>query len=83
MLFRSQKHGTQSAKGGETKGSLKGGAGGNGQITINEIGSVLNYPEKEIILSKNENYQIEEQKITYTELNEIQTENLEVRKHKI
>lgn len=64
-------------------GTYKGGEGGKGQITINEIGSVLNYPEKEIILNKDETYQIEKEKITYTELNEIQTENLEVRRHKI
>ena len=59
-------------------GSVDGGNGGDGTVTINEVGQVLNYPEKEIILHKGDNYLVDKNLITYTKLNENQTENLTV-----
>lgn len=59
-------------------GSVDGGNGGDGTVTINEVGSVLNYPEKEIILHKGDSYVVDKNLITYTKLNENQTENLTV-----
>ena len=38
----------------------------------------MNYPEKRIIMHPTENYKIDNNKITYTKLNEIQTEDLAV-----
>ncbi len=67
------------AKGGASNGnSLNpfGGAGGDGTITINELGSVLNYAKKTINLQEKENYNIDKTKLSYTKLNEKQTEDL-------
>lgn len=77
--------GDLSAKGGEggkvsgtrcNMGLPAGGNGGDGTVTINELGSVLNYPEKEIVIQKGENYLIEQTEITYTKLNDNQTDSL-------
>lgn len=57
---------------------MNGGNGGDGTITINELGSVLNYPEKEITIQKGENYVIEQDKISYTKLNEMQTNSITI-----
>ena len=69
-------NGTQTAEGGIAAGSAKGGAGGNGSVTVNELGSVLNYNKKKIELSISSTYAIDKTKISYTKLNEIQTEDL-------
>ena len=66
------------AGGAATTQSSTGGAGGNGTVTINELGSVLNYVKKEIELKTQEEYQIDESKLWYIKLNEIQTENLKL-----
>ena len=56
------------------------GAGGQGSVTVNELGSILKYPEEEIILKTENIYQIDEEKFYYIKLNEIQTEDLTVGK---
>jgi len=56
----------------------KGGAGGTGAVTINELGSVLNYVKKRITLKIDNTYQIDKSKVSYTKLNDIQTEDLTV-----
>lgn len=56
----------------------KGGAGGTGTVTINELGSVLNYVKKRITLRTDETYKIDKSKISYTKLNDVQTEDLTV-----
>lgn len=69
--------GTNSVKGGA--GGLlssQGGAGGNGSVTINELGSVLNYSKKNIEININDIYEIDASKVSYTKLNDIQTEDL-------
>ena len=66
------------AGGAATTQSSTGGAGGNGTVTINELGSVLNYVKKEIELKTQEEYQIDESKLWYIKLNEIQTEDLKL-----
>lgn len=67
------------AKGGDSVSyGTRGRNGGNGSITVNEVDSVLNYPEKTVEININENYQIDKSKLSYTELNQIQTENLTV-----
>ena len=73
------------AKGGTTSMSSSGlsyyslgGAGGEGTVTINELGSVLNYPKKKITLKVNETYSVDKTQISYTKLNEIQTEDINV-----
>ena len=70
--------GTQTANGGIARGSTKGGAGGDGSVTVNELGSVLNYNPKKITLKVGENYQINESVFSYIKLNQIQTEDLTV-----
>ena len=52
------------------------GNGGNGSVTINELGSLLNYAKKTITLNISETYTIDKTKLSYTKLNEIQTEDL-------
>ncbi len=69
-------NGTQDANGGIAVGSIKGGPGGNGSVTVNELGSVLNYSQKNIKLNVEQTYTIDKSKLTYTKLNEIQTEDL-------
>ena len=69
-------NGAQTAAGGPSVSG--GGKGGNGIVTVNELGSVLNYPEKRITLKLNETYQINEAYLSYTKLNEIQTVDLNV-----
>lgn len=65
------------ADGGDSRSyGRRGFDGGNGTITVNEVDSVLNYPEKIVEVNINENYQIDTSKLSYTELNDIQTENL-------
>ena len=73
--------GEENANGGIGGGSTagRGGSGGAGSITINEVTSELNYPEKIITLNVNATYQIDQSKFTYTKLNDIQTEDLTVR----
>lgn len=61
-----------------TKQSSTGGAGGNGAVTINQLGSVLNYPTKRITMHMGENYQINQDLLSYVKLNEIQTIDLSV-----
>ncbi len=68
--------GIQSATGGLATGSYYGGTGGNGSVTVNELGSVLNYAKKTINLHEKEDYNIERAKLSYTKLNKIQTEDL-------
>ncbi len=58
--------------------AANGGAGGDGAITINELGSILNYAKKSITLNIAEVYNIDRSKISYTKLNTIQTEDLTV-----
>ena len=73
-----KQEGNTSVIGGE-KGKanyVHGGDGGDGSYTINELGSRLNYPEKKITLNINNTYTIDQTKLTYTKLNEIQTEDL-------
>lgn len=77
--------GTTSTKGG-AKGigsAAQGGEGGDGSYTVNELGSRLNYPEKKITLNINNTYTIDQTKLTYTKLNEIQTQDIIVRKYNI
>lgn len=83
-IFTNQVHEYNSivATGG-TRGGATGGIGGNGTVTINELDSILNYPEKNIKLKPDETYNIDFEKISYTKLNELQIENLTVRKYKI
>lgn len=57
-------------------GGTKGGKGGEGSVTINELGSILNYPEKRITLNIKDTYKIDSSKLSYIKLNEIQTEDL-------
>ena len=72
---------TITAQGGESaRLASVGGAGGNGSVTINELGSVLNYAKKTINIKVQDNYIINKEKITYTKLNEIQTEDLVIGK---
>ena len=59
-------------------GAFQGGNGGTGSITINELGSVLNYAQKTIKLKTEEEYQINREKLWYEKLNEIQTEDLKI-----
>lgn len=70
--------GEENANGGAGGGSTvgKGGSGGTGSITINELGSVLNYPEKRLTLKVKDTYNIDQNKLSYIKLNEIQTEDL-------
>ncbi len=60
------------------KGYYYAGAGGNGSVTINELGSLLNYAKKSLTLNVSETYQIDRAKLGYTKLNEIQTEDLTI-----
>lgn len=70
-------NGTQTAKGGISTGTgFAGGSGGTGSITVNELGSVLNYPEKTVSLNIKDTYKIDKDRLTYTKLNDIQTEDL-------
>ncbi len=74
-----EEYGNITANGGNIMTSNQnGGAGGNGSITINEVSSLLNYPEKKIQIKQNSEYKIVEESISYTKLNEIQTVNLAV-----
>ena len=69
--------GVQTANGGISTGAtFAGGSGGTGSVTVNEIGSSLNYPEKIIYLKENETYKIEKEKLSYIKLNDIQTPDL-------
>ncbi len=70
---------TITAQGGQSaRLSSAGGAGGDGSVTINELGSVLNYAKKTLNLKEKENYNIERTKLSYTKLNKIQTEDLKL-----
>ncbi|MBO5478752.1 MAG: cadherin-like beta sandwich domain-containing protein [Clostridia bacterium] len=70
---------TEATGGTGGKGSpVSGGSGGDGTVTINELGSILNYRENTIVLKTKEQYQIDKTKLTYTKLNDIQTESLVV-----
>lgn len=60
----------------DANGGTVGGLGGNGSVTINELGSVLNYEDKIIQIPLNTIYKIDLNKLSYTKLNDIQTENL-------
>lgn len=53
-----------------------GGAGGNGTVTINELGYVLNSPEKRVTLRNNTTHQIDRSRLWYVKLNNIQTEDI-------
>lgn len=64
--------------GGEVGNGRKGNPGGDGSVTVNELGAILNYTEKKITLNINDTYKIDKNKINYTELNDIQTNNLTV-----
>ena len=66
------------ADGGIAASGMRANPAGDGTITVNELGAVLNYPEKEITLEIGKSYGIENSKLSYTELNDIQTENLSV-----
>lgn len=59
-------------------GTYNGGAGGDGSTTVNELGSVLNYANKNIKININSTYNINKDKLSYTKLNEIQTHDLTV-----
>lgn len=63
---------------GANMGALNGGDGGDGTVTINELGSVLNYPVKKLTLNLDDTYIIDKNKLSYTKLNDIQTEDLTV-----
>lgn len=63
---------------GANMGAINGADGGDGTVTINEVDSVLNYPEKQITLHINDTYQIDQSKVTYTKLNDIQTDDISV-----
>ena len=63
---------------GANMGAIDGADGGNGTVTVTELSSVLNYNKKEVILNVNDTYNIDENQITYTKLNEIQTEDITV-----
>ena len=65
--------GNVTANGGEQNGSTKGGKGGNGTVTINELQPYLNSPRKEINIAKNETSTIDSTKIEYINQNGIQT----------
>ena len=54
------------------------GNGGNGTVTINLLGSILNYAKKTITINENRSYLIDPNKLSYTKLNDIQTEDLVV-----
>lgn len=62
----------------DANGGTTGGKGGTGSITINELGSVLNYEEKIIQIPLNTVYTIDQNKLSYIKLNEIQTEDLSI-----
>lgn len=57
-------------------GAINGANGGDGTITINELGSVLNYPVKKVTIKLDETYNINKDKLSYTKLNDIQTEDI-------
>lgn len=59
-------------------GAISGADGGDGTVTVTEVSSVLNYNKKEIILNVNDTYNIDKDEISYTKLNEKQTEDIEV-----
>ena len=73
-----EESGEQTANGGNTNGMIKGGAGGKGTTIVNELGSALNYPNKSISLKEAQQYDIDENKLYYIKLNEIQTEDLTI-----
>ena len=52
--------------------------GGDGSITVQEVGPVFNYADKEIIISENEIYQIDKTKLSYRNLNTTQSEVLTI-----
>ena len=56
-------------------GGTVGGLGGNGFVTINELGSSLNYEEKVIQIPLNTIYTRYPNKISDPKLNNIQTED--------
>lgn len=51
---------------------------GEGSVTINELGSILNYPEKRVTLNINDIYELDKTKLSYIKLNDIQTEDLTI-----
>ena len=57
-------------------GLINGANGGDGSVTINELGSVLNYNQKSLKMTVQEIYQIDTSKLSYTKLNQIQTQDL-------
>ena len=58
------------------KGYYYAGPGGNGSVSIDELGSLLNYNKKSLTLNIAETYLIDKTKLGYTKLNDIQTEDL-------
>lgn len=59
-------------------GAINGADGGEGTVTVNELGSVLNYSSKKIKINIQDTYNIDKDKLSYTKLNDIQTEDLEI-----
>jgi len=53
-----------------------GSNGGDGSVTVNLLGSVLSYLDKNINIKLGNNYTLENNKLLITKLNTIQTENL-------
>jgi len=56
--------------------TIPGGAGGDGNITVNILGSLLTYSDKTINLKLGDNYYIDNNKLSIVKLNEIQTSDL-------
>ena len=63
---------------GASMGAINGADGGDGTVTINEVDSVLNYPTKQLTMHVNDTYQIDESKVSYTKLNDMQTDEITV-----
>ena len=65
------KKGTTNVTGGLAVGTTKGGVGGTGTVTFNELNPNLIYTKKEIILNVNESYSIDVNKIQLVGKNSI------------
>lgn len=68
--------GKVTANGGEAVGEVPGGAGGNGTVTIKQLSPDINYSEKTVYINVNENYQIDIEKLNYSNINNEQVTRL-------
>lgn len=71
----------QATGGAYGQSNQNGGSGGNGTVTVKEVGSVFNYKDKEIVLSKDSTYQINIANLSYRNINTAQSSALTPRRH--